>query len=301
MPGIALHASGGRVLPALPGWITLTFCAICVSMLAAKPLPAIADDSRTNRMLVDYVPPTNPAQQPLYDLLKERRALEKLQEIFSPFRLPIDLTLRAVGCDGVANAWYRRPAVNVCYEYLAEIQKTIPKETTPAGVTPTDAILGQFFYVYAHEMGHAMFDILKVPVFGDAENAADHFAAYLMLQFGRDQSRGLILGAAYSYKNYVENPEITAPLAAFSDIHAAPAQRYFNLICLAYGADPKLFAEVVTDKHLPEARARNCKGEYDQVTFAFRDLIQPHVDEQLARKVLDKTWLPEAQERPVGN
>jgi len=50
------------------------------------------------------VPPTNPAHQPLYDLLKQHRTLEKLQQVFSPFRLPIDLTLRAIGCNGISNA-----------------------------------------------------------------------------------------------------------------------------------------------------------------------------------------------------
>jgi hypothetical protein len=35
----------------------------------------------------------------------------------------------------------------------------MPKETTPAGVTPVDAVLGQFFYAIAHEAGHAMFDL----------------------------------------------------------------------------------------------------------------------------------------------
>ena len=36
----------------------------------------------------------------------------------------------------------------------------------PAGITPADAISGQFFYAFAHEMGHAVFDLLAVPVFG---------------------------------------------------------------------------------------------------------------------------------------
>ena len=65
----------------------------------------------------------------------------------------------------------------------------MPKETTPEGITPADAVMGQFFYVVAHEMGHAMFDILQVPVFGNGEDAADHFSVYIMLQFGKDQSR----------------------------------------------------------------------------------------------------------------
>jgi hypothetical protein len=91
--------------------------------------------------------------------------------------------LRTTEC-GMANAWYQRPTVTICYEYLNDIRKSIPAETTPQGITPTDAVLGQFFYVVAHEMGHAMFDMLNVPLWGRAEDAADQFATYIMLQFG---------------------------------------------------------------------------------------------------------------------
>jgi Putative metallopeptidase len=274
------------------------------SGLACTALPltsAMAADAQPNRMRIEYVPPTNPAHQPLYDLLKQHRTLEKLQEVFSPFRLPIELTLRTVGCNGISNAWYHRPDVSVCYEYLNEIYQTMPKETTPGGITPHDAVLGQTFYVFGHEMGHAIFDVLKVPIIGDAENGADHFSAYMMLQFGKGQAKGLITGAAYTYKKYVQGSQVSAPLAAFSDIHDAPAQRFYNMLCLAYGANPVLFAEFVekdTVEYLPKGRARNCKREYEQVTFAFNESIRPHLDERLEKQVLDKTWLPDVKEPP---
>jgi Putative metallopeptidase len=93
----------------------------------------------------------------------------------------------------------------------------MPKETTPAGVTPADAVLGQFFYAIAHEVGHAMFDLLNVPIFGHQEDAADQFAGYIILQFGKADAPRLILGAVHSYNKYVKNPTVTAPLTAFSD------------------------------------------------------------------------------------
>ena len=263
---------------------------------------ARAQEAKENRIRIEYVPPTNPAHQPLYDLLRQHRTLEKLQEVFSPFRLPIDLTLKTIGCNGISNARYQRPEVIVCYEYLNEIYQTMPKETTPGGITPHDAVLGQTFYVFGHEMGHAMFDVLKVPIIGDAENGADHFSAYMMLQFGKARAKDLITGAAYTYKKYVQGPYVSAPLAAFSDIHDAPAQRFYNMLCLAYGADPVLFAEFVekdTVEYLPKGRARNCKREYEQVTFAFNESIRPHIDERLEKQVLDKSWLPDVKEPPV--
>jgi len=258
-------------------------------------VPTASADTQTSRIRIEYYAPTNPALQGVYKLVKERRTLEKMQELFSPLRLPIELTLRTGSCDGVANAWYDRPAISVCYEYLDQIYQSLPKKTTPEGVTPEDAVVGEVFYVFAHEMGHATFDLFKVPMFGDVENAADHFAGYIMLQFGRDQARGLITGAAYTYNNYVQNPEVLAPLRAFSDIHGAPAQRFYNLLCLAYGADPTLFGDLVAKGYLPKDRSKNCKREYDQVAFAFREFMAPHLDQQLEKQVLDKTWLPEVK------
>jgi len=265
---------------------------IAVSMMPQAPAIA-APETRANRMLVEYVPPTNPAHQKLYEMLKERRALEKLQAIFSPFRLPIDLTLRTVPCDGVSNAWWQRPDVSVCYEYLAEILRAMPKETTAEGVTPADAVIGQFFYVFAHEMGHAMFEMLEVPVFGNAEDAADHFAVFLMLKFEKNEARGLIVGSAYSYRKYVQNSEVSAPLVAFSDAHSAPAQRYFNLLCLAYGSDTAMYGDFVEKNYLPKGRANSCKREYNQVAFAFQKSIRPHLDQNLAKQVTEREWFPD--------
>ena len=283
--------------------------AITIASVLILPTATIAAEAQANRMTVEYVPPTNPAHQALYKKLMERRVLEKLQEVFSPFRLPVELKLRTVGCDGVSNAWYQKaapgssgpPSVNVCYEYLAEILQSLPPETTPTGITPMDAMVGQFFYVFAHEMGHAIFDQLGVPVFGREEDAADNFATYLMLRFGDPESRALITGAAYSYNKYIQGPQVTVPLAAFSDAHSAPAQRFYNLLCTAYGSDPSRFGDFVEKNYLPKGRAGSCRREYNTTAFAFRELISPHVDKELAQHVLGKNWLPDINGPPPQN
>jgi hypothetical protein len=40
--------------------------------------------------------------------------------------------------------------------------------------------------MFLHETGHAVFDLLEVPVLGREEDAADLFSAYIMLHFGKD-------------------------------------------------------------------------------------------------------------------
>ena len=47
------------------------------------------------------------------------------KQIFSPFRLPVDMTIKTTEC-GMSNAWYQRPTLTICYEYLADILKNLP-------------------------------------------------------------------------------------------------------------------------------------------------------------------------------
>lgn len=161
---------------------------------------------RADRIQISYVPPKNSAHETIFQLLKERRTLEKFKGLLSALRLPRALLLKVEGCDGESNAWYGDDAVTVCYEYLEDFLRNAPKETTPAGVTRTDAIMGPTLEVFLHEVGHAVFDYLSVPILGREEDAADQFAAYVLLQFAESDARRLIYGVAYSYKIDASKP-----------------------------------------------------------------------------------------------
>src|SRR5262252_5113275 len=251
-----------------------------IALIVMTPPPAVADEPRPNRIHIEYVPPKSPENQRIYEALKERRALEKMQEMFGPFRLSNDLNMRTFEC-GMVNAWYQRPTVTICYEYIADFLTRMPKDT-PSGITPADAML----------------DFLNTPLFGRPEDAADYFAAYIMLLFGKQDARRLIVGAAYTYRNAIQNPKVTSRLVAFSSQHGAPAQRFFNLMCLAFGADRETFGDLIKIGYLPEARSRGCRVEFGELNFAFRQLIEPHVDQELAKAALQQGWLPLVEARP---
>jgi hypothetical protein len=268
--------------------------------------PTTADAAKSDMIRIEYVPPKDPKHQTAYKMVQERGALEMMKKVFSPLRLPVPVTIRTMGCDGVSNAWYQRendrPTLSICYEYLVEIWQVMPKETAAAMVTAGDAVVGQLFFALAHEFGHAVFDIFDIPVFGREEDAADQFATYVMLQFGDDRAHRLITGAAFSYREFVKNakqkPNVNVPLLTFSSDHGSPEQRFYNLLCLAYGYDAKIFADVVTNEYLPKTRAKNCRYEYVVLRYAFRQLIVPHLDMDLAKQVMDAKWLDDTDKRP---
>jgi hypothetical protein len=277
----------------------IAFAVALASSWSSSGALAQQSDSEDGRIIIEYVPPKDAGLQKIYELVRERRALEIVRAMFTPFRLPVDLKIRAIGCDGVSNAFYRRledgPTLTICYEYLREIVELMPKETTEAGVTPSDAVVGQFVFAVAHEMGHAAFDMFDAPIMGREEDAADQFAAYFMLQFRSDEARRLVGGAAYAYheflKDFQDKPDAKMPLAAFSSEHGLPQQRFANLLCVAYGHDSKLFADVVERGYLPKARAIRCRYEYLILRHAIRRLFVPYVDKDAAQKVFSAQWL----------
>jgi len=262
---------------------------------------APVQNGQTNRVTSEYVVPKSAELQELYGMLKEHRVLEDMQGILSPFRLPEELTLKTTEC-GMVNSWYSRenskPTVTICYELLRHILQSLPKKATPGGITPRDAAVGQFFWLTTHEVGHAMFDIFKVPIFGHAEDAADNFAGYIMLQFGKERARRLIAGGAWAWRMYVAdyrtNPIVQTQLAGFASNHGQPEERFYNLMCLAFGADPVTFADLTQDGYLPPNRSPSCRFEYDTLAYAFHREISPHIDQQMARQVLDTAWFSNA-------
>jgi hypothetical protein len=145
-----------------------------------------------------------------------------------------------------------------------------------------------------HEFAHALFDMLQVPVLGREEDAADQVSAYIMLNLGKAEARRLIWGTSYAYKTEAETATAPPAVKQFADAHGTPAQRLYNLLCIAYGADAQLFGDMVEEAHLPEERTENCKDEYRQVAHAYEKLIGPHIDQALAKRLFDKSWLPAA-------
>jgi hypothetical protein len=261
----------------------------------------VADQAQPDRIRISYDPPKDPKHQMLYERLRENRALETLQEMLGPIILPVDLTIRTKGCDGLSVSWYdtpnSMPTITMCYELLQNIIRTTTEQEVRPGVTQHDAIVGQFLFWSLHETGHAVFDIFQVPLLGREEDAADQFAGYLMLHFGKEQARRWVEGAAYSAQEFMKD---FAPLDNYASVHGLPQQRFYNLLCLAYGADPVLFADVthemmnkmIEQGFLPKRRADNCRYEFQTFDHAFKTAIGPHIDIPMAKAVMDMTWFP---------
>jgi len=278
-----------------PGALVAIVAATVLALTAVTGANA-APKSKPSRIKYEYVLPKDPAHQAIHDQMKQARALEHMQELLAPLILPYPLTLKVAGCDGSINAWYDDEVITVCYELLAEILKSAPAQDLPIGVSRADTLIGPTLAVFLHETGHAVFNMLQIPVLGREEDAADQFAAYIMLRLSKDEARKMILGSAYHHTVQMPGPQVTVARQIFSDEHATPAQRAYNILCTAYGADKKLFTDIVEKEFLPKGRAEICEREYGDLSFAMTRLIGPHIDKRLAGN-FHEVWTRSVGER----
>ena len=165
--------------------------------LAAPSTAAMAQSQPVldNKQIeVAYIEPRKDSHRPIYERLKRRAVLEELKQFLAPLRLPPGrkLLVKIESCGGSENnpvAMYQNGIVTLCYEYIEWIRLLVPRETTPEGWRPEDAIVGPFVEVVLHGVAHAVFDLLDVPIWGRREDAADNLGGYIMWQFGKDVAR----------------------------------------------------------------------------------------------------------------
>jgi len=227
--------------------------------------------------------------------MRQLEVLETLQEFLSPLKLPKKIAVKMDQCGGALAVPYKPDAVvTVCYEHLASIRDTAPQDgfvSFGAGreLTADQAVAGGIARLVLYETSFAVFDVLKIPVWGRVEEAADNVTALIMLDFGEELAWTTILGSAW----YLAQRGMLGT-GFFSDA-ARPleAQRFYNYLCFAYGAQPKSYEFLVNGFNLPPDRARLCREEFFKLRRAFRGTFMRHVDVQLLERVKKrKNWLP---------
>ncbi len=258
---------------------------VAITLAAALPAPAATPprpSGRTGLVKVRYDQPKNPAHRQLYDHLRQRKVLEPFAEVLNTLRLPRPLTLVFRGCDGTSNAWYEPEDGEVifCYEMVADSERAAAGAAA-YGIPADVAADGPVAFVLLHESAHAVFDLLKVPILGREEDAADQVAAHVLLRTGTEVARRVLTGAAWMYKHDASARKVDE--SDFADVHGLDVQRFYNVLCMAYGSDAQAFGGLVEKGHLPKDRAEGCGEEFQQVSYAVRTLISKSVDAKAAQ------------------
>jgi hypothetical protein len=281
----------------------------CLQLLLAAPVgfcaaiaisayigPVSAQVASNPHVQLSYLTPRSAGLKSVADHVKKWQVLEQFGQFLVPLRLPRKLVVQFDECGAFTRPYRPEGPVTVCYELVDKI------EGIAAKVQPElrDLVLvGTIIQAVFHETAIAVFDVLRVPVWGRRDDAADRLAGFLMVEFGPELAKRLIIGTAVFFKESGK----TWTGSQFADASAPEAQRFYNYLCMAYGSEPKTFSSFVQaesggDFVLPSSRARHCTNEFEQVRKAFDLRIMPYVDPDLVVQIRAKPWSLFASAKP---
>jgi hypothetical protein len=159
-----------------------------------------------------YEKPVDSKYLQAFNDLQNRHMLERYAQFLSPLRLPHKLALKAMQCapEFDISPFYSSGdrTLHFCYEFYQILLNIAPTEKTRDGITRENVITGTWIGVLLHETGHALFDMLEVPVLGREEDAADQVAALIPLQFDREIGRTVVMGFATYQGAGPKRPEV---------------------------------------------------------------------------------------------
>jgi hypothetical protein len=209
--------------------------------------------------------------------LKKEKALEAIADgLNQEFALPVDVTLTFTECKEI-NAFYSpdRHQISMCYELLEHFYE-IFKPDSKSEDELDDAVLGAVFFVFYHELGHALIHVLDLPVTGKEEDAVDQLST-LILADGTDEGEKAVIDGARWFMLEEDQNDTDIDHLAFWDEHSLGRQRFFNILCWLYGHDEKKYDFLVKKGVLPGERAERCSGEYAQIDKSWNRLLGPYM------------------------
>ncbi len=149
----------------------------------------------------------------------------------------------------------------------------------PAEVTDDEQLANAqdaFLAVFYHEMGHALIDIMELPVLGLEEDAADVLSVVLINELWEaEDSEKKVRAAAGFWAQSAAEWAGSGEAPDYGGVHSPDERRYYTYVCLYYGADPEARQSLAADLSLSEDRAESCPDEYQLAN----DSWGPYLDE----------------------
>lgn len=175
---------------------------------------------------------------------------------------PIQVTVRPCGQE---NAWWdKRGEITFCQEIFQSIEKK-QRNALQTGRIDRTAVsktsTGEMLFVFLHELGHALIQRHSIPFSGKEEDAADQFAAWLLM---KTNDPNIYIGAT----NFFAEPSRLLRIFGnqrLTDEHELNIQRRAQLVCWGYGRDQATFSAFASHLGLSQNRLQRCGEEFQQL------------------------------------
>lgn len=130
-----------------------------------------------------------------------------------------------------------------------------------------DFVAANLIAIFYHELGHALIDIMKLPIYGQEEDAADVLSAVMIHRsFEEEAAARVAFATAFGFLGDVKYREEDGGEVAYWDVHGPDLQRYYTFVCLFYGGNPAARQAMADQLELPPARQDTCVEEFRQAS-----------------------------------
>jgi hypothetical protein len=164
----------------------------------------------------------------------------------------------------------------ITYNFITEVRERFKNEHKDEGeenweLYTQDAIEHTFY----HELGHALIDILDLPVLGKEEDAVDDFGV-LMLLFTTENGEERVLSAAELF--FLEGEDIEEFLPEdFMDEHSLDDQRGYRSLTLIYGSNPIEYGYIAKELEFNEEQKEVAKEIFDKQKRSWLTVLKPYL------------------------
>ncbi|MGO9153795.1 DUF4344 domain-containing metallopeptidase [Mycobacterium sp.] len=237
--------------------------------------------ARVGKGGIRYEDAHTPEAQRGRELMQNARLLEDLaRHVEDTLVLPSNMGAAvAKQCDTV-NDFYdpNVSEVQLCYEAIQHSEQNFAGSGNP---DPAAAAVDEATSAFNHELGHAALAIYNLAFTGREEDVADQLSAFMLLTpgaVGKPYPNGVPIATntAQDWKLSAKEAGDASELP-FWDGHPMDIQRMYNWECWIYGSDPAANGSIVTSGGLPEDRAGNCEGEFENMSRGWQQLLGPHL------------------------
>ncbi len=227
---------------------------------------SIGDTSLVNDTGLDgRLLPTIFASQTDVDMAFAQSSAALVEQLNDSLLLPEDINVIFADC-GTANAFFApvqfgvpTAEITMCHE-LTLLLSVFYGNDRQAFLATT--------FVLMHELGHALTNVLQLPVLGIEESYVDGIAAVLLGESGL--AEGSVL-AGWFFGGQTNTP--------FFDTHRAGPQRLGDLACWGVGADTSLQVDPIVGSIADQLiqTGRDCQREYAQQLSGLDTILGPHI------------------------
>ena len=138
-------------------------------------------------------------------------------------------------------------------------------------------VAGNMMFVVLHEMGHAVFSDMDIPILAREEDTADSFAATRLIKVGSGISDRVLAEAAQGFFTSSRRDKKEGDQVVYYDEHGLDPVRAYRIVCLTVGSDKEKFKQLADNTKLPADQQDLCVEDYRKTARAWDMVLKPHL------------------------